>query len=115
MTEESPPLSTPKASAHRSSEANTLARAIVEGTTRDASERVCTVTKENVPTPSGRARVEVRRHNLWHRATYVVLVRAKKNGRSTVKTGFWRPNPCTTQILVQLRSDIKDYCPVRRR
>jgi putative hydrolase of the HAD superfamily/pyrimidine and pyridine-specific 5'-nucleotidase len=68
-------------------------------TTRDAKEHVCTVDEHNVPTATGHFRSEMRRLNLWHRATYIIVRRENEDK--------------DIQILVQRRSTQKDYCPGR--
>ena len=83
-----------------------LRRSLEDLSTRDASERICTVTEGNIPTEFGHLRSEVRLHNLWHRATYVVV-------RHDPEDGGEGPDDCEEEdrILVQRRSLFKDYCP----
>jgi pyrimidine 5'-nucleotidase len=73
-----------------------LVQSFQDGTSRDAHERICTVDHNNVPTPEGNLRSEMRLHNLWHRATYILV-------RHTCGS--------STKVLVQRRSLQKDYCP----
>jgi pyrimidine 5'-nucleotidase len=68
-------------------------RSLRDGTSLDSKERVCTVSEDNVPTPNGHLRSEMRLQNIWHRATYI-LVRHGSN-----------------ELLVQQRSALKDYHP----
>ena len=68
--------------------------------TLNASERVCTVDQNNVPTAHGHSRAEMRLHRLWHRATYMVIRDDRQN-----------ENDDPDYFLVQKRSNIKDYCP----
>ena len=63
---------------------------------------MCTVDEHNVPTATGHVRAEMRRSNLWHRATYIV-VRHENDSN----------NEKDVKILVQRRSMQKDYCPGR--
>jgi pyrimidine 5'-nucleotidase len=74
-------------------------KALSEGTSLNCEERVCTVTEDNVPTQTGHTRREMRLNNLWHRASYVIL-----------RTGSTEKD---IQLLVQKRSNLKDYCPGR--
>jgi putative hydrolase of the HAD superfamily/pyrimidine and pyridine-specific 5'-nucleotidase len=78
-----------------------LRRALQEGTSRDAHERICTVDEHNVPTATGHTRAEMRLNNLWHRATYI-LVRHETDDD---------PSDDTMHLLVQRRSMQKDYYP----
>ena len=75
-----------------------LRQSLQDGTSRDAQERVCTVTKDNVPTPEGNLRSEMRLKNLWHRATYILVRHSGEDSDDD-------------KILVQRRSMLKDYCP----
>ena len=74
-----------------------LLKSLQDGTSRDSQERICTVSDDNVPTPNGNLRSEMRLQNLWHRATYILVRHALANGDDVV--------------LVQRRSMQKDYCP----
>jgi pyrimidine 5'-nucleotidase len=80
-----------------------LRAALQNGTTRDAGERICTVTKDNVPTPTGHLRSEMRLQNIWHRATYVLILIKGNNGHDEIEPEH--------RVLVQRRSRQKDYCP----
>ena len=80
-----------------------LARALAADATPDAAERVCTVNENNVPTPNGHTRAQMRRERLWHRATYVV-VRHEDGGGSA-------GDEDQQFLLAQRRTNIKDYCP----
>ena len=74
-----------------------------DGTSLDAQERVCTVTyPNNIPIPNGHLRLQMRLHNLWHRATYIVI---------TYNTGDDDTNQDNTKIIVQKRSQLKDFGP----
>lgn len=90
-----------------------LADALADGTSRDAQERVCTVDQHNKPTPTGNLRSEMRLHNLWHRATYMLirheLLEADEQESDAVV--FYGAATLMTKILVQRRSKLKDYCP----
>lgn len=74
-------------------------KSLYDGTSLNNSERVCTVTADNVPTADGHTRREMRLQNLWHRATYVIVRHDSKDRE--------------IQLLVQKRSMHKDYCPGR--
>ncbi|KAG7355924.1 NUDIX family hydrolase [Nitzschia inconspicua] len=93
-------------SSYESAEEQKLWTALQNGTSRDAGERVCTVTPDNIRTPSGHLRSEMRLQNLWHRATYIlVLVKEKGDNRKLKEQQNQR------SVLVQRRSQQKDYCP----
>ena len=68
-----------------------LRQSLQDGTSRDAQERVCTVTKDNVPTPEGNLRSEMRLKNLWHRATYILV---RHSGEDNDEG--WEPWPAET-------------------
>lgn len=83
-----------------------LLKALQKGTSLNASEKVCTVDEDNVPLPQGHTRAEMRLQKLWHRATYIIIRHVDKmdvNGQHDDEEG--------TFLLVQRRSNIKDYCP----
>mmetsp|Transcript_18879 Transcript_18879/g.21631 ORF Transcript_18879/g.21631 Transcript_18879/m.21631 type:complete len:478 (-) Transcript_18879:137-1570(-) len=84
-----------------SGEDEKLRRELLEGTTRDAQERICTVDERNAPTANGHLRSEMRLKNMWHRATYVI-VRHMEEATDEKGEEF---------LLVQLRTKLKDYCP----
>jgi pyrimidine 5'-nucleotidase len=82
-------------------------KALEDGTSRDALELVCTTDESNTPTPHGHTRAEMRLNNLWHRATYMLVIHepveeAETNSSNGEEERF---------ILVQRRSLAKDYCP----
>jgi pyrimidine 5'-nucleotidase len=79
------------------SEKTALLKSLQDGTSRDSQERICTVSENNVPTPNGNLRSEMRLQNLWHRATYILVRHAAVNGDDVA--------------FVQRRSMQKDYCP----
>jgi pyrimidine 5'-nucleotidase len=80
-----------------------LSMALQNGTSRDARERICTVSEDNVPTLTGHLRCEMRLQNIWHRATYILIF--IKGDNDNDETG---PDQ---HVLVQRRSSKKDYCP----
>jgi len=85
-------------------ESSQLRKRLLEGTTLNAGERVCLVTPDNVPIDDGGGgglRSEMRLHNLWHRATYVLIRHEPMHVRQ-------HEDVC---VLVQRRSAAKDYCP----
>ena len=87
-------------------QADKLRTALQNGTSRDAHERICTVSKDNIPTPTGNFRSEMRLQNLWHRATYVLVLVQPQQGDDD--NHFHASN---VQVVVQRRSMQKDYCP----
>lgn len=80
--------------------------ALLDGTSRDAAERVCTVDEHNVRTSMGSFRSDMRLNNLWHRATYIIIkhteTSSEENNLNSDEEEY---------ILVQKRSKTKDYCP----
>ena len=82
-----------------------LVEALKRGTTLNASENVCTVDENNVPNSTGHARAEMRLNKIWHRATYCII-RHDPVGESSKGD-----DDDSTFLLVQRRSNIKDYCP----
>jgi putative hydrolase of the HAD superfamily/pyrimidine and pyridine-specific 5'-nucleotidase len=92
-----------------------LKRSLEEGTSLSASERICLVTPDNAEVPGGALRSQMRLRNLWHRATYVLVLHAGGGGGSGEA---FRPPPAGRGLsevtaLVQRRSRLKDYCPGR--
>ena len=87
-----------------------LQKALQDGTSLDAKERVCTVVsgKENIPTSHGHLRSEMRLQNLWHRATYILVKHSPAHDDRN--TGSVH-DVMAQRILVQKRSQLKDYCP----
>ena len=81
--------------------ATTLRQALKEGKTLNATENVSTVDEHNNPTKSGHSRAEMRLERLWHRATYIIIRHKDENAADEE----------ATYLLVQRRSNIKDYCP----
>ncbi|GAX25424.1 putative hydrolase of the HAD superfamily [Fistulifera solaris] len=69
--------------------------------TLDAEERVCLVTPDNQVVSGGARRQDMRKQNLWHRATYI-LVKHRPTDLEYHDEDF---------VLVQKRSMRKDYCP----
>lgn len=90
---------------------------------RDANERICLVTAQNDPVAGGTLRSVMRMHNLWHRATYVlVIVNGSSNDENChqdsrdVKESNSNAIPQNKLLdellcVVQRRSALKDYCP----
>jgi len=75
----------------------------------DANEHVCTVDEHNVPTPQGNLRSEMRSQNLWHRATYIIIRHEPHPADDADDDDD--DNEKKDTILVQKRSDLKDYRP----
>lgn len=71
----------------------------------DDDECICLVTADNqiLPDISGGSRREMRRHNLWHRATYILVKHQPASLEHFVDEEEF--------VLVQRRSVHKDYCP----
>lgn len=92
-----------------------LLQSLKDGTSRDAKERICTVTPDNRPTLHGNLRSEMRLNNLWHRATYI-LVRQEgaapdQQQQHPKQKQKKQQHPRSPMVLVQRRSSQKDYCP----
>lgn len=86
-----------------------LRKSLEDGTSLNAKELICTVTPDNVPLPGGSLRADMRLHNLWHRATYVLVKHEAPHlytDRNSGPTDF-----SSMYVLVQKRSLRKDYCP----
>jgi pyrimidine 5'-nucleotidase len=92
-----------------------LVTALKEGTTLNATENVFTVDEYNTPTATGHPRAQMRLHQMWHRATYIVI-RHDYNDNDNVN-GTTQSSSDTKDdedeefLLVQRRTKIKDYCP----
>lgn len=73
---------------------------------------MCTVNRHNVPTPGGCPRSEMRLNKLWHRATFVIIkhefLESNNNNYISVSHDVHNRDEF---LLVQKRSQIKDYCP----
>ena len=87
--------------------ATTLKLALEENKTLNATERVCTVDECNIPTPDGHLRAQMRLEKMWHRATYVII---RHDTDADVDVDV-PTNDENIFLLVQRRSNIKDYCP----
>ena len=94
-----------------------MQKSLQNGTSLNATERICLVTAvDNQEIVGGGMRSEMRLHNLWHRATYVLVIHDdpnaiivnqhddnnNNNNNRTLEEMF---------VLVQRRSAMKDYCP----
>jgi pyrimidine 5'-nucleotidase len=86
---------------------DTLRKSLEDGTSLNAKELICSVTPENVPLPGGSLRADMRLHNLWHRATYVLV----KHDPPHLYKESGPADFSSTYVLVQKRSFRKDYCP----
>jgi pyrimidine 5'-nucleotidase len=89
-----------------------VVQALQNRTSLNAEERICVVTEDNCVVPEGSYRADMRLHNLWHRATYVLVhhhhqeeLHEPPHDQSLDTT--WEDN----YVLVQRRSMRKDYCP----
>ena len=74
-----------------------LKQNLIQGTSLNAQEHICTTDENNIPTKTGHTRREMRLNNLWHRATYIIVLHQQ--------------NEDENHIIIQRRSKIKDYCP----
>lgn len=100
--------------AKRDEEVGRRAKSLINRTSLNATERVCTVTADNQVLPLGALRADMRLDNLWHRATYVLVVSVGEDGGKDEK--YISPNNESlekTTVLVQRRSARKDYCPLK--
>ncbi len=91
-------------------DSETLKQALESNQTLNATEKVCTVTPDNIPIPNGHLRSQMRLEKLWHRATYIII----RHEEDKDDTSFTSPNDTEYDnmfLLVQRRSNIKDYCP----
>jgi pyrimidine 5'-nucleotidase len=87
-----------------------LRKSLEDGTSLNAKELICTVTPDNVPlTDGGGLRADMRLHNLWHRATYVLVKHEPPHLYKDPDAGH--ADLSSTYVLVQKRSFRKDYCP----
>ena len=82
-------------------------KALQDGTSLNATELICLVSPDNDVLPDGGYRAQMRLHNLWHRATYVLIRHEPQHLQQHGE------HPSDVYVLVQKRSDIKDYCPGR--
>ena len=89
-----------------------LKLALQQNKTLNATELVCTVNGNNVPTPHGHLRSQMRLEKMWHRATYVIIrhdvTDDEDHGDEKYDNDDEEDN---IYLLVQRRSNIKDYCP----
>lgn len=91
-----------------------LRKALEEGTSLNAGERICVVTAEtNQVIAGGGLRAQMRLHNLWHRATYVLILHDDEDGNVAAWDEAANRNLSQTYVLVQRRSAQKDYCPLK--
>lgn len=93
---------------------NDLVKALREGTSLDANENVCTVDEFNNPTPTGHTRSLMRLNRMWHRATYIVIRHIDPKTKNVVDAVSDIDGDIEEEeefLLVQRRSNIKDYCP----
>jgi putative hydrolase of the HAD superfamily/pyrimidine and pyridine-specific 5'-nucleotidase len=90
-----------------------LRKALEEGTSLNANELIAAVTADNETLPAGAMRADMRLHNRWHRATYI-LVRHEPSHlyKDHITNKVEVPlDLSSTHVLVQKRSRHKDYCP----
>ena len=91
-----------------------LVTALQEGTTLNATENVFTVDEHNTPTATGHPRAQMRLHQMWHRATYIVIrhdYNDNDNVNGTQSDDAKDDDEDKEFLLVQRRTKIKDYCP----
>lgn len=87
-------------------------------TSLNATEWICHVTADNTVLPNGVVRSDMRLHNLWHRATYtlVIVMNPPVNSGKYDNSIERNKDPLSlgsTYVLVQRRSSLKDYCPMK--
>jgi pyrimidine 5'-nucleotidase len=87
-----------------------LKEMLINRTSINARELICTVSPDNVVLPSGALRADMRLHNLWHRATYVLIIVLENATEGTARETSDEYLDATN-IIVQRRSVQKDYCP----
>ena len=87
-------------------------------TSLNANELICHVTSDNTVLPNGILRSDMRLNNLWHRATYTLIILMNPPPSTDVENGSpaKHDDPRSfqnTYVLVQRRSSKKDYCPLK--
>jgi pyrimidine 5'-nucleotidase len=88
-------------------------------TSLNANELICHVTSDNTELPNGVLRSDMRLNNLWHRATYTLIILmnpSKTDMNSSSSSNDNQNDPLSfqsTYVLVQRRSSRKDYCPMK--
>ena len=94
---------------------DSLRQALESGTSLNANERICLVTPDNRPLSTGGLRADMRLHNLWHRATYILVIHQAPHldhRQHLDLPSKQYGNPLDEEyVLVQKRSLQKDYCP----
>lgn len=97
--------------------ADVLEKALEEGSSLNAMEKVCTVNADNIPTTTGHSRSKMRLGKMWHRATYVIIrhIEPNDNNNNNSSNDDANKNDAADEeiVLVQRRSTIKDYCPAK--
>jgi pyrimidine 5'-nucleotidase len=95
--------------------ASNLHDALINRTSLNANEIICAVTADNVVLPSGILRADMRLNNLWHRATYVLILLHDGAGREGSAPTRKLDNSSLDhiEVIVQRRSALKDYCPLK--
>lgn len=87
-------------------DSSALQRALQEGTSLNAQERIALVTPDNQIIEGGGLRKDMRLRKLWHRATYVLVRHEPTN-----LLQHSEHNLSNVHVIVQRRSKNKDYCP----
>ena len=88
-------------------------------TSLNATELIGHVTADNTVLPNGVLRSDMRLHNLWHRATYTLIIMMNpsvKDAKDDNGIESNKDDPLllgSTHVLVQRRSSWKDYCPMK--
>jgi pyrimidine 5'-nucleotidase len=91
-----------------------LQRALRNRTSLNANEAICIVTADNEIVPGGGViRADMRLRNLWHRATYVLILHHDHRDDALVVNDDSDDDWHNVRVLVQKRSLQKDYCPGR--
>jgi pyrimidine 5'-nucleotidase len=91
----------------------TLYESLLNRTSLNANELICHVSSTNEVLPNGILRSDMRLHNLWHRATYVLIIHTDEGNKSYIKESNIVQSLDDTYVLVQRRSSLKDYCPLK--
>jgi pyrimidine 5'-nucleotidase len=86
-----------------------LLQALLNRTSWNAIERICRVDADNQVMAGGALRSDMRIHNLWHRATYVLVIHSS----APVVQRPELKSLDDVYVLVQRRSAQKDYCPLK--
>jgi pyrimidine 5'-nucleotidase len=90
-----------------------LRQALLNRTSLNATERICLVDADNQVIADGALRSDMRIHNLWHRATYVLVIHRNTPAVQRAAAIHEMESLDDVFVLVQRRSAQKDYCPLK--